>query len=275
MYRLVLMLLLSLPLSAASQEFPTFSNGQVADADEINASLRFLLDKIEALEARVSVLEAVGYSLDLDGDGVPNNCDYPMAYLLKVMEAGDRTVSLENNYLVTSPGSVNDIRMWEFPLPENLTISSSDQLDFYLDIREVRPNENSDSVFGVTDGTMMLKYRNNGLGNGSTSPIYALPYKQTNSGWVFDFPNGTYDGDALVNFSGLSNYRLSFSLTRAVSRVTVTNWEDNTSETVELQQTLDVNGALLIVIHGQEANESYKFSRFKIGFADADVPSCQ
>ena len=173
---LLLTLLLIFPVLASAQELVEFENGQVADADDINSSLNFLLKKIEALETRVLALEPSEYSLDLDGDGVPNSCKYPLAHLVTTMEASDRTVALENNYMITSTGSVYDIRMWEFPLPESFTISSGEQLDFYLDIGEIRPNRSSDSVFGITDGTTMLKYRNNGLGNGSQSPIYILPY---------------------------------------------------------------------------------------------------
>ena len=225
--------------------------------------------------SRIIALEPIEYNLDLDNDGVPNDCNYPLSHLVTTMEASDRTVALQNDYMITSTGTINDIRMWEFPLPEGFTISSQQQLDFYLDIGEIRPNASSDSVFGITDGTTMLKYINNGLGNGTSSPIYILPYKEIASGWIFEFPYWPYPADAFVNFSGLSNYRLFFSLTSTTSTITVTNLNDASSETVSLPHNLNVTDALSIVIHGQEANESYKFSSFKIGFPNADIPGCQ
>ena len=264
------------PQGVAGEQGPQGPVGPQGPPGDFTSSLNFLLSKIEALETRVMALEPIEYeySVDLDGDGVPNSCKYPLAHLVTTMEASDRTVALENNYMITSRGSIFDVRMWEFPLPESFTISSEEQLNFYLDIGEVRPNRSSDSVFGITDGITMLKYRNNGLGNGSKSPFYILPYKQINSDWIFEFPYWPYPEDAIVNFSGLSNYRLSFSLTSSTSTITVTDLNTSYSETVQLPQNLNVNAALSVVIHGQEANESYKFSSFEIGFPESDLPSC-
>ena len=70
---LPLLLLFSNPLTA--QELVEFENGQVADADDLNQSLNFLLDKteallvlIEALEERVLALEPYTDPIFLDAD---------------------------------------------------------------------------------------------------------------------------------------------------------------------------------------------------------------
>ena len=60
---LLLTILLILADMAPAQELVEFENGQVADANEINQSLNFLLDKIVALEARVLALEPLDVAL--------------------------------------------------------------------------------------------------------------------------------------------------------------------------------------------------------------------
>ena len=50
-----LLLLFSNPIIA--QELVEFENGQVADADDLNQSLQYLLSRIETLESRVDQLE--------------------------------------------------------------------------------------------------------------------------------------------------------------------------------------------------------------------------
>ena len=54
---LLLSLLLIFSVLAPAQDLVEFENGQVANADDLNQSLQFLLQKIEALEARVTYLE--------------------------------------------------------------------------------------------------------------------------------------------------------------------------------------------------------------------------
>ena len=44
-------------ISPQAEELHTFKNGEVADADDLNQSLNFLLAEIELLKARVSALE--------------------------------------------------------------------------------------------------------------------------------------------------------------------------------------------------------------------------
>ena len=68
-----------------------------------------------------------------------------------------------------------------------MTIASTESIDFFLDIEEVRPNVSSDFPFGVTDGESLLYYRNNGLGNGSASPVLVSSYSETSDGAVYDY----------------------------------------------------------------------------------------
>ena len=51
-----------------AQELHTFKNGEVADADDLNSSLQLLLEKIEALEERVTALEPIPPSPSDSGD---------------------------------------------------------------------------------------------------------------------------------------------------------------------------------------------------------------
>lgn len=62
---------LLMPLASA-QNLVEFENGQVADANDLNANLNLLLEKIEALEGRVLALEPTSSCLSLSqvGDGV-------------------------------------------------------------------------------------------------------------------------------------------------------------------------------------------------------------
>ena len=212
--------------SASAQELVEFENGQVADANEINQSLNFLLDKIVALEARVLALEPLdvaNYSLDLDEDGEPNNCSYPLDYLSAAFERTDRSVQIIDDYIETGTASIRNARYWSFDLPSSMTIASTESIDFFLDIEEVRPNEQSDLPFGVTDGESLLYYINSGLGNGSASPVLVTNYNETGDGAVYE---DGYEYRARVNFSGLSNYRLAFSLTDSASTVTVNDYGD-------------------------------------------------
>ena len=55
--RYLLTFLLLLPSLVLAQELHTFKNGEVADADDLNSSLQLLLEKIEAVEERVTALE--------------------------------------------------------------------------------------------------------------------------------------------------------------------------------------------------------------------------
>ena len=73
MKRLLLMIVLIFNPFVSAQQLVEFENGQVADADDLNQSLNFLLAEIELLKARVSALESPPLPLDLDGDGIPNN----------------------------------------------------------------------------------------------------------------------------------------------------------------------------------------------------------
>jgi hypothetical protein len=271
---LPLLLLFSNPLLA--QELVEFENGQVADADELNQSLNFLLDKIVALEARVLALEPLdvaNYSLDLDEDGNPNDCTYPLDYLLATFERTDRSVQIIDDYIETGTASVSFARYWSFDLPSSMTIASKESIDFFLDIEEVRPNVSSDLPFGITDGQSLLYYINNGLGNGSASPLLVTSYSEASDGAVYE---NDYEYRAVVNFSGLSDYRLAFSLTDSGSTLTVTDYGDGgRTETTEVPyQNLDLNTPLKIVIHGQEANESYKIRSFGISFPESDSPVC-
>jgi hypothetical protein len=51
MRSLIAMFLLIFPALASAQDLHTFSNGEVADANDLNRNLTFLLEKIERLEA--------------------------------------------------------------------------------------------------------------------------------------------------------------------------------------------------------------------------------
>ena len=194
-------------------------------------------------------------------------------YLLATFERTDRSVQIIDDYIETGTASISNARYWSFDLPSSMTIASTESIDFFLDIEEVRPNVSSDFPFGVTDGESLLYYRNNGLGNGSASPVLVSSYSETSDGAVYDY---NYEYRAVVNFSGLSNYRLAFSLTDSASTVTVTDYGDGgRTETAEVPyQNLDLNTPLKIVIHGQEANERYKIRGFGISFPQSDSPAC-
>lgn len=276
MRKLSLIVLLLIAPIVLAQELVEFENGQVADADDLNTSLNFLLSKIEALEARVLALEPLNvgnYSLDLDEDGEPNDCTYPLDYLVAEFERTDRSVQIIDDHIETGTASVSFARYWSFDLPSSMTIASKESIDFFLDIEEVRPNVSSDLPFGITDGQSLLYYINSGLGNGSASPVLVSSYSEASDGAVYE---NDYEYRALVNFSGLSDYRLAFSLTDFGSTLTVTDYGDGgKTETTEVPyQNLDLNTPLKIVIHGQEANERYKIRGFGISFPQSDSPVC-
>ena len=276
MRKIFLVASLLLAPAVSGQELVEFENGHVADADDLNTSLNFLLSKIEALEARVLALEPLdvgNYSLDLDEDGEPNDCTYPLDYLAAEFERTDRSVQIIDDHIETGTASVSFARYWSFDLPSSMTIASKESIDFFLDIEEVRPNVSSDLPFGITDGQSLLYYINSGLGNGSASPVLVSSYSEASDGAVYE---NDYDYRALVNFSGLSDYRLAFSLTDSGSTLTVTDYVDGgRTETTEVPyQNLDLNAPLKIVIHGQEANERYKIRGFGISFPQPDSPAC-
>ena len=154
-----------------------------------------------------------------------------------------------------------------------MTIASRESIEFFLDIEELRPNVSSDLPFGITDGQSLLYYINSGLGNGSESPVLVSSYSEASDGAVYE---NDYEYRSLVNFSGLSDYRLAFSLTDSGSTLTVTDYADGgRNETTEVPyQNLDLNTPLKIVIHGQEANERYKIRGFGISFPQSDSPAC-
>ena len=273
MKRLFAPIFLLLPLSLSAQDLVEFQNGQVADADDMNANLNFLLEKIDALESRVMALEPAIYDLDLDGDGLPNDCTYSLEYLVDSFQASERQVSLEDGYVLSSAGSVRYVRLWEFEIPAAHTIGEINDISIHLDVKEVRPNPSSDLDFGVTDGESFLHYRNNGTGNGGTSPVLISTYSFNGNDFVYEYPESL---EGRVNFAGLQDYRVTFDLSSSGSTVTVFDKVSGLSEIVEVPyQNLNADNQLSVAIHAQESNESYKVSGFGIAFPDADTPSCK
>ena len=60
---LFIVLIITFSTAIAAQELVEFENGKVADADDLNQSLQFLLNKIEAAEDRLDQLEAPEYQV--------------------------------------------------------------------------------------------------------------------------------------------------------------------------------------------------------------------
>jgi hypothetical protein len=258
-----LLLLFSNPLLA--QELVEFENGQVADADDLNQSLNFLLAEIELLKARVSALEPPPLPLDLDGDGIPNNATFDAEELASLF-LSSRPISVSGDKVtVSGGGAVIGERLWAFELPEGFNLEAYSELSMTVDVEMEKANGvDSDFAVGITDETKIMVFVNNDASNdisrifdGNTLVSGGVTSHDENSGYFFSIPGTERD-----------NYRVGFTLDANSTVVDVIDlgsvYQDQ--QGVFPEQLLQASQNYKIAIHANQVNEPYVIKSISVNF---------
>jgi len=264
--RYLLLTLLSVFSAAApAQELIEFENGQVADADDLNQSLNFLLAEIELLKARVSALEPPPLPLDVDGDGIPNNATFNAEELASLF-LSSRPITLSGDKVIVSGGgAVQNERLWEFALPEGFNLKAYSELSVTVDIQMEKANGvDSDFAVGITDETKIMVFVNNDASNGNSRAFDGnilinggVTSHDENNVYFFSIPGTEWD-----------NYRVGFSLNASATVVDVIDlgsvYQDQQS--VFPEQLLQADRTYKIAIHANQVQESYVIKSISISF---------
>jgi len=260
---LPLLFLFSNPLLA--QELVEFENGQVADADDLNQSLNFLLAEIELLKARVSALEPPPLPLDLDGDGIPNNATFDAEELASLF-LSSRPISVSGDTItVSGGGAVKNERLWEFALPEGFNLEAYSELSMTVDVEMEKANGvDSDFAVGITDEAKIMAFVNNDASN-AISQIFdgnilvsgGVTSHDENIGYLFSIPGTERD-----------NYRVGFTLDANSTVVDVIDlgsiYQDQ--QGVFPEQLLQADKTYKIALHANEVNEPYVIKSISVNF---------
>lgn len=265
MKRLLLSLILFFPTTLTAQELVEFENGQVADADDLNQSLNFLLAEIELLKARVSALEPPPLPLDLDGDGIPNNATFDAEELASLF-LSSRPISVSGDKItVSGGGAVIGERLWAFELPQGFNLEAYSELSMTVDVEMEKANGvDSDFAVGITDEAKIMVFVNNDASNdisrifdGNILVSGGVTSHDENRGYFFSIPGTERD-----------NYRVGFTLDANSTVVDVIDlgsiYQDQ--QGVFPEQLLQADKTYKIAIHANEVNEPYVIKSISVNF---------
>ena len=251
-------------LTPSSPGAVEFENGKVADADDLNQSLNFLLAEIELLKARVSALEPPPLPLDLDGDGIPNNATFDAEELPPFLSS--RPISVSGDTItVSSGGALKNERLWEFALPEGFNLEAYSDLSMTVDVQMEKANGvDSDFAVGITDETKIMVFVNNDASNdisrifdGNILVSGGVTSHDENSGYFFSIPGTERD-----------NYRVGFTLDANSTVVDIIDlgsiYQDQ--QGVFPEQLLQADKTYKIAIHANQVNEPYVIKSISVNF---------
>ena len=265
MKRLLVTISLAFPLALHAQELIEFENGQVADADDLNQSLNFLLNEIEQLKTRVRALESPPLPLDIDGDGIPNNATFGAEELASIFLSSRPIAVSGDKITVSGGGAVKNERLWEFELPQSFNLEAYSELSVTVDIEMDKANGvDSDFAVGVTDEFKIMVFINNDAGNSNSQ--------------VFDgniFISGGVTSHDEINAHHFSipgterdNFRIGFALNADSTVVDVIDLNSvfQDQQAVFPEQLLQAGETYKIAVHANEVHESYVIKSISISF---------
>ncbi len=250
------------PLTA--QELVEFENGQVADADDLNQSLNFLLAEIE-LKSSSERARTTSTAAGSDGDGIPNNATFDAEELASLF-LSSRPISVSGDkIIVSSGGALKNERLWEFALPEGFNLEAYSKLSMTIDVQMEKANGvDSDFAVGITDETKIMVFVNNDASNdisqifdGNILVSEGVISHDENSGYLFSITGTERD-----------NYRVGVTLDANSTVVDVIDlgsvYPDQ--QGVFPEQLLQAGQSYKITIHANEVTETYVIKSVSVNF---------
>jgi hypothetical protein len=196
MKRLLFLLLLACPTVTSAQELQTLSNGEVADAEDINDNFRLLLTKIESLQSRIEAIE-----------------DPPIVYsksLGSALQSNGLTFAAESKAIAYVERGVNAGRhYWEITArcgPDTMGIQmgviGANSLPNSLEaLNQNGSTESEDEIFITSDGARLFRGFTSdgaedwGFLSTATNDVFLIAL-DLNSSSIYFGKNGVWAGDA-------------------------------------------------------------------------------